>query len=307
MKIILIFSLIATIGIIPAYADSSQTFRNTPYAHGCYDFSVKDWSLAEFKRSKYDMDSIISKTLGTVDKDTEKMLDKIISKKIVELSSLKSEIGQQRITVDKYPENAAHKIKYDKMVEEYNESSWITIPKQKYNNDCQKKIDDYEDSVVEKELKYSQKSWQTQFSKLPKGVDGNNCVGYDKGQIINGIYVNGKCTPIEKKSNCVELSPGHKQCGDWNDEEWKLRAAKSVQSPIIQYEIPSVNPTPSVFPDIEPQTYQPQSGFNENWKQKSEPNYERSFVPQKQDSWFGWGISKNPTSNTWGTCGWFWC
>ena len=117
MKIILIFSLIATIGIIPAYADSSQTFRNTPYAHGCYDFSVKDWSLAEFKRSKYDMDSIISKTLGTVDKDTEKMLDKIISKKIVELSSLKSEIGQQRITVDKYPENAAHKIKYDKMVE----------------------------------------------------------------------------------------------------------------------------------------------------------------------------------------------
>ena len=111
MKIVLIFSLIATIGIIPAYADSSIIFRETPGKDGCYDFNVKDWSLAEFKRSKYDIDEIIRTT--SMDVNT---LDALISKTLIKLSSLKSDISQQKVTVDKYPEKDLHKIKYNKLI-----------------------------------------------------------------------------------------------------------------------------------------------------------------------------------------------
>ena len=59
------------------------------------------------------------------------------------------------------------------------------------------------------------------------------------------------------------------------------------------YTIPEIKPAPQIYksPEIKPA---PQIYKSPEYNKPIEEN-------------FGQGISANPTSNTWGTCGWFWC
>ena len=164
--------------------------------------------------------------------------------------------------------------------------------------------------------------WEACADKIKdRGYSIDVWCGTKKG-IEKYIEAPQKTNKAPQKTN---KNVGERYQSDTLNQQWSKIWKKSVNdapTPNVIKTLPKLNGMPTVTPpEFQKPTYQPPEFQKPTYQppifQKptyqppefQKPTYQNNFdyQPPRQDSWFGFGMSEFPTSNTWGNCGWIWC